>query len=533
MGAQTSVGLTPYGSVAPSMSTLHVLPRSVQSVSEALAFWAAQTPEAIALLAPGREPATYRELDAAVRRLAGELRARGLTRHEAIALLLPEGAELCVMLLATIGVGIAVPLTWPNPEAAHAQILANRRIRAIVISAEAAASLSERPDHGLPVLTTSVGSSGRIGDLRLDGPAWGDWVPTSRPDPNDIAVILHSSGTTGRPKLVPRLHRNALSACQVHVEARAITAADRCLSLSKTTYSQGLSILMTSVYSGSSLVCVPQLDLAALPLWTRAYRPTCVSTTPAVLRAIAEGTEAVRNALRQASLRHILSSAGPLSTDDVERLEAALQAPILNTYGMSEAQTIAAEPFPKIKRVPGAVGLVRCEVRTVDQHGLALGAHETGEIVVRGPRVFPGYLDDPDATAAAFLADGWFRTDDVGFVDEAGYLHLTGRLGETINRGGEKIVPDEVEAALRSHPAVAEAAVFAVPDALLGQDLVAAVVLEHDETVERKAIHSWLLDRLPLFKVPRRIWLVEELPRTPTGKVQRGELARRWSQDHG
>jgi acyl-CoA synthetase (AMP-forming)/AMP-acid ligase II len=197
---------------------------------------------------------------------------------------------------------------------------------------------------------------------------------------------------------------------------------------------------------------------------------------------------------------------------------------------MSEVSWIAGERCAGYHRVPGAVGIPFCEIRTMDERGVPLGQHESGEIIVRGPFVFPGYLDDPTATAAAFLPDGWFRTGDIGFVDAAGYLHLTGRLGETINRGGEKIVPDEVDAALGSHPAIVEAAVFAVPDALLGEDLVAAVVLEHEETIERKAIHAWLLDRLPLFKVPRRIWLVEELPRTPTGKVRRSELARRWSE---
>jgi acyl-CoA synthetase (AMP-forming)/AMP-acid ligase II len=515
------------------MTTNLVTPGSIQSVPEALAFWAAQTPDAIALLSPGRESATYRELHAAASRLASELRARGLTRQEAIALLLPEGPELCVLLLATIAAGIAVPLAWPNPEAAYAGILANPRVRAVIVSDETAAALSAYPRHGLPVLTATLGPSGKIGDLRLDGDAWGHAVEPTQPDADDIALILHSSGTTGRPKLVPRTHRNLVATAQAHVDARGFSPADRCLSLSRATYAQGIIILMTSVYSGSSLISVPELNLRALPLWLRDCRPTYLLTTPAVLRAIATGANVVRDALRAASLRYILSSAGPLSADEVEQLETVLQAPILNTYGMSEASFIAGEPFPTFHRVPGAVGLAQCQIRTVDEQGTPLGRHETGEIVVRGPRVFPGYLDDPDANAAAFLPDGWFRTGDIGFVDDIGYLHLTGRLGETINRGGEKIVPDEVDAALRSHPAVADAAVFAVPDALLGEDLVAAVVLRVGMTVERKAVHGWLLDRLPLFKLPRRIWTVEELPRTATGKVQRGELTRRWQEEHG
>ena len=170
-----------------------------QSVPEALAFWAAQTPDAIALLAPGREPATYQELHEAVDRLAEELGALGLRRHDGIALLLPEGPELCVLLLATIAVGIAVPLAWPHPEAAHARILSNPRVRALVVSPETARSLPERPDPGLSVLTAIPGPSDRIGDLRLDGDAWADAAEVMRPTLDDVALILHSSGPPGDP----------------------------------------------------------------------------------------------------------------------------------------------------------------------------------------------------------------------------------------------------------------------------------------------------------------------------------------------
>ncbi|MGH2617957.1 MAG: AMP-binding enzyme [Thermomicrobiales bacterium] len=152
---------------------------------------------------------------------------------------------------------------------------------------------------------------------------------------------------------------------------------------------------------------------------------------------------------------------------------------------------------------------------------------------MRGPRVFPGYLDDPEANAEAFLPGGWFRTGDLGFLDDAGFLHLTGRLGEVINRGGEKIDPCEVDAALASHPAVADAAVFAVPDARLGQDVVAAIVLKPGMRATPRALRRWLFDHLAAYKVPRRIWFVGDLPRTATGKVRRGELARLWAEERG
>jgi acyl-CoA synthetase (AMP-forming)/AMP-acid ligase II len=500
---------------------------TAQSVPEALDFWAERTPAATALLAPGREPATYRDLYEEVDRIAGELRALGLGRHDGIALLLPEGPDLCVALLASIAVGIAVPLLWPSPVAEHARILANPRVRAVVATEAAAASLAPT-DFRLPVITTIPGPSGRIGDLRLHGDAVGDPTPRTAPAPDDIALILHSSGTTGQPKLVPRLHRNLLATCQALVAGRDITVADRCLSLSRSVYSQALILLTTAVSSGSSLIAVPDLDVAALPDWLNVCRPTFISTTPAVLRACGDGSNDLKAALRQARLRFIVSSAGPLSPDDLSRLEAELGTPIVNTYGMTEASFIASEFLDREQR-PGAVGLVQCELRTVDENGLPLERHETGEIVIRGPRVFPSYLDDVEANAAAFLPGGWFRTGDVGFVDEAGYLYLTGRLGETINRGGEKILPGEVDAALLSHPAVAAAAVFAVPDALLGQDVVAAVVLREGATVTPRELRRWLLDRLTPYKVPRRIWFLAALPRTATGKVQRGELARQWT----
>ena len=398
-------------------------------------------------------------------------------------------------------------------------------MRALVVSPETARSLPERPDPGLSLLTAIPGPSDRIGDLRLDGDAWADAAEVMRPTLDDVALILHSSGTTRRPKLVPRTHHNLVLTCQTFIDTRGITSADRCLCLSRTAYAQGMNALITTIVSGSSLINVPGPNMAALPDWLHDLRPSYLSTTPAILRALAANHGAL-----PAPLRLISSSAGPLSEDEVHHIEAVLGVPLLNAYAMTEASWIAGERAVGFHRVAGTVGVPSCEIRTVDENGAVLGPHETGEIVVRGPYVFPGYLDDPEATEAAFLPDGWFRTGDTGFVDAAGYLHLTGRLRETINRGGEKISPDEVDAALRSHPAVADAAVFAIPEPILGEDLVAAVVLEPGMSLGRKAVHGWLLDRLPLFKVPRRIWFVEELPRTATGKVQRGELVRRWSE---
>jgi oxalate---CoA ligase len=239
---------------------------------------------------------------------------------------------------------------------------------------------------------------------------------------------------------VPRLHRGNISTCHVSIEERGVTRADRCLSLAKMVYSQGLVPLTTSVLAGASFISLRDQDHAGLVLWLTAYRPTYRSTSPAVLRAAAADQGELRDALRQSSLRCIHCTAGPLSTEELSDLESELGVRILNSYGMLEAPVIAGEPYAGYKRVPGAVGVPWCEVQIVAERGIPVGPGSTGEIAVRGSRVFPGYLDDPQANAAAFLEDGWFRTGDAGFLDARGYLHLTGRLSEIINRGGQNMI---------------------------------------------------------------------------------------------
>jgi acyl-CoA synthetase (AMP-forming)/AMP-acid ligase II len=512
---------------------MSVGPGRFQTIPEALAYWAAASPDAVALLTPGQEPATYRELHAAVRRLAAALRARGLDRQDGIALLFPEGPDFAISLLAALSVGIAVPLAWPNPLAEYRRILANPRVKAIVASAAIPLPDAKRTELGLPVITLARSPGASIADFNVEGTPLGDPATERVAKADEIAIILRSSGTTGRPKLAPRTHQSIASTCHALSAARGVGPDDRCFSPARVAYSQGITALTLPIFSGGSQISLPGLELDMLPSWLKVYPPTYLSTTPAFLRTLdAEGGR-LRDALRRAPLRCIHSTASPLPADELRQLEEALGCPILNGYGMSEAAGIAGERYPALHRVPGAVGQPWCDIQFVDERGDPVGQYESGEIAVRGPRVFPGYLDDPEANAAAFLPGGWFRTGDLGILDEFGYLHLTGRRDEIINRGGEKIVPHEVDEALVNHPAVAEAAVFRVADARLGEDIVAAVVLAPGQTASARHLRAWMLDRLSPYKAPRRIWFVDRLPRTPTGKVQRGELVRRWSEDRG
>lgn len=500
------------------------------TVCDALVHWAVLTPDATALQAPGHESITHGELRAAVDQLAGELRAHGLGRGDGVALIVPEGSALCVAILAAMSVGIAVPLAWPAAEREHAAVLANSPLRAMLVSEDVFSAGKGFAANGLPLLTLRAGGGDRTGSWRVDGPVLGNPVSHGPPGADDVGLILHSSGTTGVPKRVPRTHRAMAAACATVIAARAKTPSDRCLSLARTSYSQGIKALLYAIASGGSLVSAADLDARVAAGWLTAFRPTYISTGPAVLRGLAALDGEFVDAVRQSPLKSIHSTAGALEPGELAGLEAQFGAPILNGYGLSEAPGVAGERFPRERRVPGSVGKPWCEVeiRRGEIRPVAVG--ECGEIVVRGATVFPGYLDDPAANAAAFLPGGWFRTGDEGFLDEAGYLHLTGRLDETINRGGEKIVPGEVENALNGHLAVAEAAAFAVPDGRLGQDIVVAVVIVPGVDCSARDVRRWLAPCLSSYKIPRRIWFVERLRRTRTGKVQRAELTRLWNE---
>ena len=226
-------------------------------------------------------------------------------------------------------------------------------------------------------------------------------------------------------------------------------------------------------------------------------------------------------------LRLVRSSSAALPPQVLAELEKTFGAPVIESYGMTEAaHQMASNPLPPQARKPGSVGpAAGPEVSIMSEAGEFLALGETGEVVIRGPNVTSGYARNPEANAAAFT-DGWFRTGDQGRLDEDGYLFLAGRLKEIINRGGEKISPREIDEVLLDHPAVAQASAFAVPHDKLGEEVAAAVVLEPGHEATDKEIRSFAAERLADFKVPRRILILDEIPKGATGKVQRVSLAK-------
>ena len=347
------------------------------------------------------------------------------------------------------------------------------------------------------------------------------------PGADDIALILHTSGTTSRPKMVPLTQANLLASAGNIASTLRLSAADRCLNVMPLFHIHGLvGALLSSVTAGSRVICTAGFDIEQFLPWLEAFRPTWYTAVPTIHHAVLTRSQADTAAIRNHSLRFIRSSSSALPARVMQGLEDLFEVPVIESYGMTEAaHQMASNPLPPGQRKVGSVGLAAGpEVSIMDQAGSLLRTSEIGEIVIRGANVMHGYDNDSDANGDAFTR-GWFRTGDQGYLDKNGYLFITGRLKEIINRGGEKISPREVDDVILQHPAVAEAFSFAVPHKTLGEDIAAAVVLRKQGAATELELQQFVASRLADFKIPRQIIIVEAIPKTATGKIQRIGMA--------
>ncbi|MFZ1426334.1 MAG: AMP-binding protein, partial [Geminicoccaceae bacterium] len=350
---------------------------------------------------------------------------------------------------------------------------------------------------------------------------------------DEIALVLHTSGTTSRPKIVPLLQRN-LAASARHIRTTlALTPEDRCLNIMPLFHIHGLiAAVLSSLSAGASIYCTPGFNALRFFHWLGDARPSWYTAVPTMHQAILARAERNPEAVAAAGLRLIRSSSASLPPQVMQALEATFEAPVIESYGMTEAtHQMASSPLPPAPRKPGSVGIAAGPLlRVAGEDGRFLPLGHEGEVVISGPNVTPGYEANPEANAKAFFeADGrrWFRTGDQGLLDPEGYLRITGRLKEIINRGGEKVSPLEVDEVLMDHPAVAQVVTFAMPHAKLGEEVAAAVVLREGLSADEPEIRAFAAVRLADFKVPRRVVILAEIPKGATGKLQRIGLAQK------
>ncbi|RKH53576.1 AMP-dependent synthetase [Corallococcus sp. AB050B] len=488
--------------------------------------------EDAALGAPGRQGMSYgalRELTAQVRE---QLNAWGLGQGDRVALVLPNGPEMAAAFLAVASAATTAPL---NPSYRPDELtfyLDDLQARALVVlegTQEPAREVARA--RGIPLIELRPTLDGPAGHFTLQAaqPMSGAGRRPGLANPDDVALVLHTSGTTARPKQVPLTHAN-LRASARHIGAQlGLGPTDACLNIMPLFHIHGLvAAVLSSLGAGGRVVCTPGFNALRFFSWFEEVRPTWYTAVPTMHQALLERARRNAGSLKDHHLRFIRSSSASLPPQVMEELERVFGVPVIESYGMTEAaHQMASNPLPPRPRYAGSVGLAAGpEVAIMDDAGTLLPPGALGEVVIRGPNVMSGYVNNPDANARAFT-HGWFRTGDQGTLDAQGYLRLTGRLKELINRGGEKVSPLEVDTVLLDHPAVQQAVTFALPHPKLGEDVAAAVVPREGHTPTERELRDFVASRVADFKVPRRIVFLTELPKGPTGKVQRIGLAER------
>lgn len=494
------------------------------SVSSLLKEQARRQPNAPAILAPGRSPLTYGGLWEQTQYLAVSLQALGVSHSTRVAVVLPNGPEMAVAFLGVAALATCAPM---NPvsralefrfylEDIGAQVL-------IVRKGETGAIRLVADEMGLKVIELEVAASAHAGRFTINPESAERGTIPSFSAPDDIALILHTSGTTARPKVVPLSHANLMASASNISKHLALSPGDCCLNVMPLFHIHGLiGALLASQAGGGSVVCAPGFNDLDFFDWVADFQPSWYTAVPTIHQSVIAQAALYREKAPNHRFRFVRSSSSSLPPSTMSALEELLEAPVIEAYSMTEAShQMASNPLPPATRTPGSVGVAAgIDIAIMDESGRRLAAGKTGEIVVRGPSVIQAYENNPQANAAAFT-DGWFRTGDQGHLNEQDYLYISGRLKEIVNRGGEKVSPREVDDVLLEHASVAQAAAYAVPHALLGEDLAAAVVLRPGSQANESELRKFLFSRLSEFKVPSRIHFVEAIPKGATGKVQR------------
>lgn len=491
---------------------------------ERLGRLASTQPQSVAIASLDGGSLTYEGLAGVVDSVGGGLRSAGIGRNDVVGIVTPNGPMAATLFLSVSNAATAAPLNPTYREAEFEFYMDDLEMKAIVVP-EGGSGAAEKvamardvtiirpkptPEQGAGAF--EIGSQGSFGE---------------QAGVDDVALILHTSGTTSRPKMVPLTHRN-LAASATHIaDTLRLTPDDRCLNVMPLFHIHGLvAAVLASLHAGASVVCTPGFLAPEFFGWLDVCRPTWYTAVPTIHHAVVERA-AREGAVAPASLRFARSSSSSLAPQLMQDLEDALGVPVIEAYGMTEAaHQMASNPLPPGVRKPGSVGpAAGPQVAIMSESGEVLPSGEEGEIVISGPNVMDGYAANPAANAEAF-EDGWFRTGDLGWVDDDGYVSISGRKKEIINRGGETISPREIDEALLDHPAVMQVLAFAVPDRRLGEQVAAAVVVDPAAgEVSEHDIRRFAQRRLSDAKVPRRIVFLDEIPKGPTGKLQRIGLA--------
>ena len=480
-------------------------------------------PSRIAISIAGGGPSvTYDQLRQQVEALAAQLNQFGLGRGDRIAMALPNGLEVIASFLAASTVGTAAPLNPAYTRDEFKFYLEDTSARALILPPNGADEARAAAGDDVLIIEVALDRAGRVqfsSEGNAGGAQTGDF-----PNAGDTALILHTSGTTSRPKRVPLSHANLTTSARNVAETYELTPDDVSLCVMPLFHVHGLvASTLATLSTGGTLVVPPKFNPLSFWPTVREHRVTWYSAVPTIHQVLLSRAKTSRPSGSE-QLRFIRSCSAALAPQTMADIEEKFGVPILEAYGMTEAaHQMASNPLPPGARKAGSVGRgTAVEIAILDKAGEVLPQGETGEVSIKGANVFGGYEGNAEANAESF-SNGWFRTGDQGYLDSEGYLTLVGRIKELINRGGEKISPREIDEVLLTHPAVAEAVCFGIADRVYGEEVAAAVVLKASATEAELTAHC--RSSLSDFKCPKTIYIVEAIPRTATGKIQRRNVA--------
>lgn len=481
-----------------------------------------------AIRAPGAKPLSFAALRGLVRSTLAQLNAFGIGAGDRVAIVLPTGPDMATAFLAIAAGATAAPLNTAYRAEEFHFYMSDLKAKALVVEAGSTSpALAVAQQLGITIVTLTPTPQEGAGTfiLACASPA-GPARATGAAHPEATALILHTSGTTSRPKIVPLSQKNICASAANIASTLALTPADCGLEIMPLFHIHGLMAgLLAPLYAGGSVFCTPGFNALRFFAWMEEAKPSWYTAVPTMHQTILARASHNREIILRHPLRFVRSSSASMPPQVIGEIEATFHAPLIEAYGMTEAaHQMASNPLQG-QRKPGAVGIAAGpEIAIMDEAGHLVPAGATGEIVIRGDNVTSGYENNAKANAEAFTA-GWFRTGDQGIMDDDGYVRLTGRLKEIINRGGEKISPREVDEILMDHPAVGQVVTFAMPHDKLGEEVAAAVVLRDGQAASEADLRAFAKSHLAAFKVPRRIVFLDEIPKGATGKLQRIGLA--------
>jgi acyl-CoA synthetase (AMP-forming)/AMP-acid ligase II len=489
-----------------------------------------------AISAPARPNLSFGALRALIASTIGQLNALGIGRNDRVAIVLANGPEMATCFMACASGVTSAPLNPAYRADEFEFYLSDLNARALIVEqGSTSAAIEVAIKLGVRLLDLIADPQGAAGNFLLQErsgtqtttPTLSSTTTGGFAQPGDVSMVLHTSGTTSRPKIVPLSQANLVASATNIRNSLQFTAQDCGLNVMPLFHIHGLIAgVLAPLAAGSQVFCTPGFNALKFFSWMDEAKPSWYTAVPTMHQAIVSRAKGNAEIIARNPLRFLRSSSSSMPPQVIKELEDIFHAPLIEAYGMTEAtHQMACNPLPPAVRKPGKVGIAAGpEVAIMGLDGALLPRGDTGEIVIRGANVTAGYENNPKANDEGFL-NGWFRTGDQGVMDDDGYISITGRLKEIINRGGEKVSPREVDEILMDHPAVAQVVCFGMPHPKLGEEVAAVVVLREGQSATERELQSYVSSRAADYKVPKKILFMDEIPKGATGKLQRIGLA--------